>query len=87
MKRVLLGLIRVYQRYISPGFPRRCRFSPTCSQYAFEAIEKYGAIKGGWLAIKRLLRCNPFYKATTLIRCHRRRYLLPRHPHNLEDST
>ena len=52
----------VYQRYISPGFPRRCRFSPTCSQYAFEAIEKYGAIKGGWLAIKRLLRCNPFYK-------------------------
>ena len=62
MKRVLLGLIRVYQRYISTGFPRRCRFSPTCSQYAFEAIEKYGAIKGGWMAIKRLLRCNPFYK-------------------------
>ena len=62
MKRVLLGLIRVYQRYISPGFPRRCRISPTCSQYSYEAIEKYGAIKGGWLAIKRLLRCNPFYK-------------------------
>ena len=62
MKRVMLGLIRVYQRYISPGFPRRCRVSPTYSQYAFEAIEKYGAIKGGWLAIKRLLRCNPFYK-------------------------
>ena len=62
MKRVLLGLIRVYQRDISPGFPSRRRCSPTCSQYAFEAIEKYGAIKGGWLAIKRLLRCNPFYK-------------------------
>ncbi|MDD6543024.1 MAG: membrane protein insertion efficiency factor YidD [Clostridiales bacterium] len=42
--------------------PRRCRFSPTCSQYALEAIEKYGVVKGGWLAFKRLLRCNPFYK-------------------------
>ena len=62
MKRVLLGLIRFYQRFISSGLPRRCWFSPTCSQYAFEAIEKYGALKGGWLAIKRLLRCNPFYK-------------------------
>ena len=62
MKRVLLGLIRFYQRFISPGLPRRCRFSPTCSQYAFEAIEKYGALKGGWLAFKRLMRCNPFYK-------------------------
>ncbi len=62
MKKLLLGLIRVYQRYISPAFPRRCRFSPTCSQYAFEAVEKYGAIKGGWLAIKRLMRCNPFYR-------------------------
>ena len=60
MKRVLLGLIRVYQRYISPGFPRRCRFSPTCSQYAFEAIEKYGLLKGGALALWRILRCNPF---------------------------
>ena len=62
MKRVLLGLIRFYQRFISSGLPRRCRFSPTCSQYAFEAIEKYGALKGGWLAFKRLMWCNPFYK-------------------------
>ena len=62
MKRVCLRLIRLYQKYISPGLPRRCRFSPTCSQYALEAITKYGAIKGGWLALKRLLRCNPFYK-------------------------
>ena len=62
MKAALLWLIRLYQRYISPGLPRRCRFSPTCSQYALEAITKYGAIKGGWLALKRLLRCNPFYK-------------------------
>ena len=62
MKRVLLFLIRLYQKYLSPGLPRRCRFSPTCSQYALEAITKYGAVKGGWLALKRLLRCNPFYK-------------------------
>lgn len=62
MKRVLLFLIRLYQKYLSLGLPRRCRFSPTCSQYALEAITKYGAVKGGWLALKRLLRCNPFYK-------------------------
>ena len=62
MKRVFLWLIRLYQRHIPPGLPRRCRCSPTCSQYALEAITKYGAIKGGWLALKRLLRCNPFYK-------------------------
>ena len=62
VKRVLLFLIRLYQKYLSPGLPRRCRFSPTCSQYALEAITKYGAVKGGWLALKRLLRCNPFYK-------------------------
>ena len=59
-KRVLLKLIRFYQRGISPFFPPRCRFTPTCSQYALEAIEKYGAVKGGWLTVKRLARCNPF---------------------------
>ena len=62
MKRVFLRLIAFYQRHISPCFPARCRFSPTCSQYAMEAIEKYGAVKGGWLTLKRLLRCNPFHK-------------------------
>ena len=62
MKRVCLRLIRLYQKYISPGRPRRCRFSPTCWQYALEATEKYGVVKGGGLAFKRLLRCNPFYK-------------------------
>ena len=62
MKRVLLLLIRFYRRFISPAFPGKCRFTPTCSEYGLQAIEKYGAIKGGWLAIKRLLRCNPFYK-------------------------
>ena len=62
MKRVFLWLIRFYQRNISPAFPPRCRFSPTCSQYALEAIERSGGWRGGWLACKRLLRCNPFYK-------------------------
>ena len=62
MKRALLKAIRFYQTAVSPLFPPRCRFIPTCSQYALEAVEKYGALKGGWLAFKRLLRCNPFYK-------------------------
>ena len=62
MKRLFLSLIRFYQRSISPYFPGRCRFIPTCSAYAMEAINKYGAVKGLFLAIKRLLRCHPFYK-------------------------
>ena len=62
MKTVFLALIRFYQKHISPAFPARCRFSPTCSRYAYEAITKYGALKGGWLALKRILRCHPFYK-------------------------
>ena len=62
MKRVMLSLIRFYRKHISPATPPSCRFSPTCSAYAYEAINKYGALKGGWLTFKRLLRCNPFYK-------------------------
>ena len=62
MKTIFLSLIRFYQRAVSPWFPARCRFTPTCSTYAFEAIQKYGALKGGFLALKRLLRCHPFYK-------------------------
>ena len=62
MKKLLLSLISFYQRHISPSTPPSCRFTPTCSQYAIEAINKYGALKGGWLAIKRLCRCHPFYK-------------------------
>ena len=58
----LLRAIRFYQKRISPGLPPRCRFIPTCSQYAVEAITKYGAAKGSWLALKRFLRCHPFYK-------------------------
>ena len=62
MKKLLLCLIRFYQKAISPAFPARCRYYPTCSRYAYEAITKYGAVKGGWLALKRFLRCHPFYK-------------------------
>ena len=62
MKKVFLWLIRFYQKHISPCFPARCRFRPTCSRYAYEAITKYGVFKGGYLALKRLLRCHPFYK-------------------------
>lgn len=62
MKKLFLALIRFYQRHISPATPPSCRFTPTCSRYAYEAIEKYGACKGGFLALRRLLRCHPFYK-------------------------
>ena len=62
MKRLFLLLIRFYQKCISPYTPPSCRFTPTCSAYAYTAIQKYGALKGGYLALRRLLRCNPFYK-------------------------
>ena len=60
-KRIMLGMIRFYRRVISPMFPPCCRFTPTCSAYALEAIQKYGALKGGYLAVRRILRCNPFH--------------------------
>ena len=60
MKRLLLYLIRFYQRCISPLTPPACRFTPTCSQYTLEAIEKYGALKGTWLGLKRICRCHPW---------------------------
>ena len=62
MKKIFIKLIKWYQKRISPLSGPHCRFSPTCSNYALEAISKYGAAKGGWLAFKRLLRCNPFSK-------------------------
>jgi len=55
-----LKLIRFYQKFISPLLGANCRFSPTCSQYTFEAIEKYGFIKGCWMGFWRIMRCNPF---------------------------
>jgi putative membrane protein insertion efficiency factor len=56
----LLGLIRLYQVTISPTLPKSCRYEPTCSRYAFEAIERHGALAGSWLALKRIARCQPF---------------------------
>lgn len=60
MKRVLILLVRFYQGAISPHFPACCRYTPTCSQYAIEALTKYGAVKGLWLTIKRISRCHPW---------------------------
>ncbi|MGQ9632350.1 MAG: membrane protein insertion efficiency factor YidD [bacterium] len=60
MKHILIFLVRFYRVAISPLFPPSCRFHPTCSQYALEAIERYGAIRGLWMAIRRLSRCHPF---------------------------
>jgi putative membrane protein insertion efficiency factor len=61
MKFLLIVLIRVYRLLISPLFPPSCRFQPTCSQYALDAVERFGAIQGSWMAIKRILRCHPFH--------------------------
>ena len=61
MKRALIALVRFYRRYISPLTPPSCRFTPTCSEYALEALEKYGAAKGLWLTVKRLSKCHPFH--------------------------
>ncbi len=59
MKAVALVAIRIYQQTISRVLPPACRFTPTCSEYAYQAIEKYGLLKGGWMAIKRIARCHP----------------------------
>lgn len=61
-KKFLIILIKLYQVCISPLFPACCRYTPTCSQYAIDAIKKYGPIKGSYLAAKRILRCNPFHE-------------------------
>lgn len=62
MRYLFLKLIRLYQILISPLLGKNCIFYPTCSHYMYEAIEKHGVMAGGWLGIKRLLRCHPFYK-------------------------
>jgi putative membrane protein insertion efficiency factor len=59
MKYLLMGLIRLYQMTFSRALPPSCRFTPSCSHYGYEAINKYGAVKGSWLAIKRIARCHP----------------------------
>jgi uncharacterized protein len=60
-KKLVIALIRFYQIFISPLKPPTCRFYPTCSQYGLEAVKRFGAIKGGWLTIKRILKCHPFH--------------------------
>jgi len=61
LRTLLIALIRAYQRFISPYLPPSCRFYPSCSQYALEAVGKYGVVRGVWLALRRLLRCHPFH--------------------------
>lgn len=56
-----VGAVRWYQRWISPLLPPSCRFTPSCSEYAAEALERYGLLSGGWLAMRRILRCHPFH--------------------------
>ncbi|MFW2491884.1 membrane protein insertion efficiency factor YidD [Clostridium chromiireducens] len=62
MKKLLIHLINFYRKHISPGRSPCCRFTPTCSQYALDAINKYGVLKGSIMAVYRILRCNPFCK-------------------------
>jgi putative membrane protein insertion efficiency factor len=59
MKIIALGLIRFYQKLLSPVIPSSCRYDPTCSHYTYEAIQTYGLLKGGWLGLKRIARCHP----------------------------
>ena len=66
MKALLLKLIRFYRSNLAPAWPPCCRFIPTCSAYALEAVEKYGAWKGGWLALRRILKCQPFHKQKSI---------------------
>ena len=61
MRGLLVALLRFYKAAVSPMLPPACRFVPTCSEYAMEAVQKYGAIRGGWMGVRRLLKCHPFH--------------------------
>jgi len=61
MKPILLALIRAYRLVLSPWWGRQCRFTPTCSEFALEAIERHGALRGSWLAMRRISRCHPWH--------------------------
>ena len=60
MKTLVLSALRFYKAHVSPNLPAACRYTPTCSEYAMEAIERHGVLRGGWLTTRRLLACNPF---------------------------
>jgi len=62
MKYLVLSFLRLYKMFLSPFLPPSCRFTPTCSEYARDAVEKYGAMRGTWLGVKRISRCQPFSK-------------------------
>lgn len=62
MARAMMACIRLYQRFISPLFPARCIYTPTCSEYALQAVRKYGGLRGGFMACRRILRCHPFHE-------------------------
>lgn len=62
MRRITIGIIRFYQRFISPLFPPTCRYHPTCSEYTVQAIQRFGTLKGLYLGLRRLLRCNPLHE-------------------------
>jgi len=61
MRNLVLALIRFYQRFISPALGSNCRYYPTCSQYTYTAVERYGALRGRWMGVKRIARCHPFH--------------------------
>jgi len=60
VRKLLIALVRFYQKALSPHLPASCRYQPSCSHYALTALERYGALRGGWMAFRRVLRCNPF---------------------------
>lgn len=62
MKKIIIGLVRFYQKFISPAFPPSCRYYPTCSSYTLQAVERHGALKGILMGFVRIFRCNPFFK-------------------------
>ncbi|MBI5213863.1 MAG: membrane protein insertion efficiency factor YidD [Nitrospirae bacterium] len=61
MKVLIIGIIKVYRRIISPLLPQSCRFTPSCSEYSMEAVDRHGALKGGYLSVRRILKCHPFH--------------------------
>ena len=62
MRKILIGLIRIYQYGISPYLPPHCRYTPTCSAYSVEAISQFGILRGGWMALRRIGRCHPWHE-------------------------